>query len=72
MEVAGFRNVGRGIDSMFVLGMIVFIHFIHSSDFRKYKTVSFTIVAVFTNLIYCFFKDVSNDLNSRGLLSPLS
>ena len=42
MEVAGFRNVGRSIGSMFVLGMIVFVHFIHSSDFRKYKTVSFT------------------------------
>lgn len=42
VEVTGFRNVGRGIGSMFVLGVIVFVHFIHSSDFRKYKTVSFT------------------------------
>lgn len=41
-EGAGFLNVLSGIDGMFVLSVIVFVHFIHSSDFRKYKTVSFT------------------------------
>jgi len=76
-DVVGCVRIdASGIDSMFMLGMIVFVHFIHSFDFREYKVRTFTFVIVFINLMYCFWGVVSNDLNNKGgmceLLSRLS